>query len=65
MKFQDAFNNVECRFLNDTERQLLHKAEWELIKAEIKMTDKCKCNGNCQQTGKSKSDDCCKSKKSK
>jgi len=32
---QDAINNIDVRFMNYTERQLLHLEEWEVIKAEI------------------------------
>ena len=35
MKPDEAINNIECRFLNDVERQLLHEEEWVAIKAYI------------------------------
>ena len=35
MTYQEASNNVDCRFLNNVDRQLLFKEEWEAIKSEL------------------------------
>ena len=35
MKYQQALNNIECRFLNNVDRQLLFMEEWEAIKVEL------------------------------
>jgi len=40
MNFRAAYNNIECRFLNNVDRQLLFRQEWDLIKAEIQRLGK-------------------------
>ena len=32
---QEASNNIDCRFLNNVDRQLLYLEEWEAVKSEI------------------------------
>jgi hypothetical protein len=32
---REAINNIECRFLNNVDRQLLFRVEWEAIKSEL------------------------------
>jgi len=39
MKFRRAYNNIECRFVNNVGRQLLFLEEWEAIKQELKDRD--------------------------
>ena len=40
MKFQTALNNIEVRFLNNVDRQLLFIEEWSAIKEELQRLGK-------------------------
>ena len=35
MRFQHAYNNIECKLINNVGRVLVFQEEWEAIKAEL------------------------------
>ena len=35
MRFQRAYNNIECKLINNVGRVLVFQEEWESIKAEL------------------------------
>ena len=55
MKFQTALNNIEVRFLNNVDRQLLFIEEWSAIKEELqrlgKVEDSLRMGVGNEQTG--------------
>ena len=40
MKYQEAYNNIECKLINHVGRVLVFEEEWESIKSELQRLGK-------------------------